>query len=159
MLGTNEAMQQHFHIRFGPARNGWLPVTIHTANQHLAFEASFTPDDSLAQLIDALLMVLASDGTAAVTWNSEPVEYRFTLEAVADVAKLTITAFADHRREAQEGKDVLTVQTDRQVLVRSFWRSLRRLQTQDDFAQQWHRPFPHAALAQLSTTLSTSPPA
>ncbi len=146
----------HLQVHFESARNGWLPVTIDTADEHLTFEASFTPDDSLAQLIDNLLVVLSSDGTASVTWCSEPVEYVFTFTTEGEVTNLTIRAFPDHRRAPGKERNVLTVQIDRQVLVRSFWRALRRLQTQDDFALQWHRPFPHTALAQLSTILLAS---
>ena len=147
---------QQFHVRFEPARNGWLPVTIEAAHQRLAFEASFTPPDSLAQLIDTLLVVLSSDGTRSVTWYSEPVEYTFTFVSAADVVALIITTYPDYRRDARMGRNVLTIQADRTVLVRSFWRALRRIETQDDFVEQWRRPFPHDALAQLRAIFSAS---
>ncbi|MDP9311775.1 MAG: hypothetical protein M3R24_12995 [Chloroflexota bacterium] len=149
-------MSPHIRIQFGTPSHGWLPVTIETPTDHLRFVASHIPEDSLLNLIDALHVVLATDGAASVTWDTEPTEYAWIFAAAGEVAALTIRAFPDHRRTAHEEHTMLTIQADRQVLVRSFWRALRSLETQDHFAQQWQRPFPHDALAQLSATLSTS---
>ncbi len=149
-------MRPHIRVRFGPASNGWLPVGIETATEHVSFVASYIPEDSLLTLIDALRGVLASDGAATVTWFPEPAEYAWIFTRSGPEACLTIRAFPDHGRTPDAGRTVLTVQADRQGLVRSVWRALRRLETQADFAQQWQRPFPHDALAQLSAALSTS---
>ena len=149
-------MSPQILVQFGTASNGWLPVTIETPGKLVRFVASYLPEDSLLNLIDALRVMLSTDGAATVTWYTEPTEYVWLFVAASEVIHLTIRSFPDHSHTVPEGQTMLTIQAERQVLVRSFWRALRRLETQDDFAEQWRRPFPHSALAQLSALLSAS---
>ena len=93
-------MSDSLRVRFGDMLAGSLPVTVDGANHHLAFLASPIPYDSLAELVTALIRVLAADTVPiAVRWNTEPVEYAFQFSAENSSILLQIEQFPDSTRQ------------------------------------------------------------
>lgn len=146
-------IDQRVRVQFGMVMAGWLPVTIHAAQQTTVFVASYAPDDSLQHLIDSLIVLLTADGTTCVTWYAEPTEYDFTFTRTNQAVHFTIIEFENTRRDRDRGQRLFDLDTATPILVHAFWRALRDVQTREAFEQQWHRPFPHAAMEQLTSRL------
>jgi hypothetical protein len=98
--------------------------------------------DSLSQLAQALIVLLAAEGSAIVAWDTEPTEYEFRFAASGDAARFEIVEFADSRRLQGQGSTVFVMDGSRREVVLPFWRALRTLQSDAGFEQGWGSPFP-----------------
>ena len=145
-------MSQRLRVRFGRAEHGWLPVELDAGDQHLAFVASYVYD-SLSQLVQALITLLAAEGLTIAKWNTEPAEYEFRFSPSEDAARLEVVEFADTRRVQAQGTTVFAIDASRREVVLPFWRALSALQTDAGFEQGWGTPFPSRDMRLLSKQL------
>jgi hypothetical protein len=139
-------------VHFGIAKHGWLPVTLEGGDGDMSVSASFTPYNSLGELVDGLLSVLICTGERTVRWNTEPVEYHFRFTPTQSAMGFAVHRCAD-RRPAPGAPVVFAVQRQPADLARTFWRALRRLEGQPALESQWGRPFPALKVQRLRELL------
>ena len=119
-----------------------MPVEL-IANEQFSFIASYTPYDSLTELVEALRSFLKSGQPRLARWNTEPVEYEFVFSEASNQAKLKVFKYPNHQRLESAAEIVfLRVTNSRISLVLSFWRALRAFETTNHLAHQWHWTFP-----------------
>lgn len=63
--------QSELSVQFDAPQHGWLPITVTLHDTCVAFSASYTPDDSVEKLINALILILNGDPEQTVVWNLE----------------------------------------------------------------------------------------
>ena len=143
-------MPDDFHVRFGDMLAAGLPITLDAADKHLSFVASPLPYDSLADLITALITVLAADSVQiAIRWNTEPVEYEFQFSLKHGTILLRIEQFPDTTRQHITGQFAFTAHGSREAIVLPFWRALRNIESKDHAIWQQYHPFPTKDLRNL----------
>ena len=149
-----------FSIRY--EGHGWLWVSIQTDSFQHEFPASYVPYDSVGQLADALLHLLAYP-TASVTvvWNSEPIEHEFRFTRTSsnsdpnELAHLQIVIFPDERRMKDAPGDIVgTVRLPLNRMVKVFWRTLKCLAQDEQFRCQWEWTFPNEQLERIAQILT-----
>jgi hypothetical protein len=142
-------MSEEFRIQFGDLLSGWLPIELLMGNQQLFFYASYTPYDSLRELLDALISFLAAEGQSTARWNTEPIEYDFVFIAGESVSSPEVVEYPDHRRRLDLGKTVYIANKSQMQIALPFWRQLRRVKYRPGFVDQWKRAFPSRELGVL----------
>ena len=143
-------MSDSFRVRFEDISAGGLPVTLDAADEHLSFLASPIPYDSLAELVTALITVLAADTAQnTVRWNTEPVEYEFQFSIKNGGILLIIEQFPDSTRQDNTGQIAFTVHGSRIAIVLPFWRALRNMESKDGEIWQRYHPFPTSDMRKL----------
>jgi hypothetical protein len=120
---------------------------------------SYTPYDSLANLVSALIVLCPDDGAdldALVNWNAEPTQYEFRFRKRGEDVSLDIVRFPGASRASGLGQVALAASGSYRDVCRPFWKALRALQarlTSDEFESAWRRPFPGDALARLTESM------
>jgi hypothetical protein len=146
-------MTDLFQVEFGRVSHGWMPVTISYGDKQLSFLASYTPVDSLTELVEALISALTFSETRIVRWNTEPIMFDFTFSIFQELAKLEVRKYPDHLRPP-DVPAIFSIQAERVDLVTPYCRALKRLETQDDINSQWRHPFPTRQMRHLEELLS-----
>jgi hypothetical protein len=133
----------------GP-RNGWVAVTIVAGRRRYAFDGSFTPNDSIADLASALIAVATIETTTRVFWNEEPAQHVFELARTGEEVRLALTARSD------EPASSFTFDGSLERVVGPFLAALEHLQHRqrpDAYAREWRHPFPETAVQRLRAAL------
>jgi len=149
-------MTNTLFVRFGEVHDGWLYVDLHVGHQHLQFPASYIYA-SLSQLATALVNLLWTEGEAQVTWTTEPVEFDFRFVANGEIIQFEVIRFDDARRVQHTGKVEIQASVSRLILLRTFWRGLRELETRIPTDEYWGRQFPVSDLTTLTRYLKQYP--
>lgn len=150
-------MSNTFRVSFNSPQSGFMSLSLKTGEQEFVNAVSSAPYDSLRELIEALISLLAAGRGFKVKWNCEPDELDF--EAVAEPderVSFKVIHYTDHRRLAETGRVLLTHTGSRLEICQSFWRALRDLRRHvatDEFDRNWRRPFPQAEMQQLTEAL------
>lgn len=146
-------MSTAFRVHFEPPHHGSLPLSLSTPEEELSFIASFVPYSSLNEFVDCLLsLLLTPHPFLVVRWNTEPLEYHFHFTARDSTAHLEIHQVSPYQT-VQDNAHVFSFHASRQSLVRTFWRGLRKLESQWPSEQHWNQPFPTAHLRRLTELL------
>jgi hypothetical protein len=148
-------------LKFGRAKNGWLPTDLELDDTQLRFIASHIPRDFLLDLINALHSALRYEGTYVATVNEEPSEFDWTLLRTRDALVLTIIQYPDMRRGRGLGEKVGQASGTSLEVALPLWRGLKELESRrwkEDFKDHWIVPFPTAALAKLSVEIESMRP-
>jgi hypothetical protein len=143
-----------FAVHLDPPRNGWIRVTLRATSAPVEIFASYSPADSMNELVDALIDV-SHETEARVTFNSEPERFALTMRPQADAVELTVTRHADHRES--DGTQTMTVVVPSEELLWAFWRALRAMMgaiTPQDYRLQFRHELPETALRRLGTRLA-----
>jgi hypothetical protein len=131
--------------------NGWVAVTIVAGSWRYAFDASFTPNDSIAELVSALLAVASFETTRQVSWNEEPTQHWLDIARTGDEVRLALTA------DRPEGLATsVAFAGSVECLVGPFvvaLENLQRRQGADVYAREWRHPFPATAVEHLRAVL------
>lgn len=129
-------------VVFGAPSTGWLPLQV--SSQHAAIElnASSVPDDFVADLITALGSVAIAQGRSSAIANEEPTKVEVAFLRTGPRMELRI------HRQIRDGETFVFEGPASDVII-PFWRALRRLQHDQDFAQ-WRWPFPVERMNRLS---------
>jgi hypothetical protein len=146
-------MKQKLRVSLESPQHGFMSLRLSSGKESFVTVVSYTPYDSLRDLIDALLSVLTGDCDAIVKWNSEPEEYDFKLAARDDSVQLEIIRYPDHRRLAEASSNVFSFSGSRMETCWPFWKELRGLRSrsaQDEFERQWRREFPEREMQELT---------
>lgn len=143
-------MAQEFKIFFSYPEHGWITVEICSQDKHLLFPASYTPYNSFFELLDALIAVVSGRDRAVVRWNTELIKYEFIFAKEDEELVLVIEKLIDNQHQNEV---VLKISSLDIYLVLPFWRALRRLETYDNFEQQWRLAFPKREMRLLENKL------
>jgi hypothetical protein len=142
-------------VRFGVARNGWLPFQI-TVGSRLDFTVSDVPNDFLTELSGALVAILTASGEAEAVASEEPAEVRLIFSSEVGRASLQVERQRDHRRRTGAGETLLVAHAPSVEVARAFWRALRELEGRsewEEFPQHWGHPFPVRQVRSLGEML------
>ena len=143
-------MPDPFRVRFDPPTVGSLPVTLTASGDSLSFIASYTPYDSLSDLVTALIAIVLTDSVdSSVCWNTEPVEYEFRFGTDASDITLHVIHWPNSTRARENSQSVFTVRGSRMEIVLPFWRALRQLESQATTRWEWQHPFPDRDMHKL----------
>jgi hypothetical protein len=146
-------MKQKLRVSLESPQHGFMSLRLTSGQESFVTVVSYTPYDSLRDLVDALCGVLDSDYDAIVKWNGEPEEFDFKLVAHDDSAQLDIIRYPDHRRSQQLASTVFSFRGSKLEMCWPFWKELRDLQSrtiQDEFDRQWRREFPEREMQELT---------
>ena len=146
-------MSEKLRVSFNSPQCGWMSFELRAGEQSLVNAVSYTPYDSLRDLIDALSRLLSEDIDLTVKWAFEPDEADFNFKARGERAELEVKWYKNHLRLAGTGERVFFFEGSRLDLCHPFWKALRDMQSDmevDDFARNWGRKFPDSEMRRLS---------
>lgn len=139
-------------LRFGKARNGWLPTTLELDDGVLAFDVSYLPHDFVGELVAALAGVLGGPGEYVARICEEPAEHDWRFRSFDPSAVVfEVVSYRDGR--GGRGEVVARAWGAPLDVVLPFWRGLRELSERaqaERFRANWSAPFPFDALERLS---------
>lgn len=145
-------------VRFDSPANGWLGLELSADNTTVVQTFSHIYP-ALRDLVSALCDVLNGVRARTVVFLLEPDELELHLVAIdQDIVKLTMRVFPDRHR-VREGTVLLEHCTTAPIVVLTFWRALRRLQTslpEDEFEHRFCQPFPALEMASLTSLVALS---
>ncbi|RYE81611.1 MAG: hypothetical protein EOO74_00355 [Myxococcales bacterium] len=142
-------------VQFGEFHAGWLPIELRAADRSFAATFSYTPYDSLRELVTWLLELCGGTPAGVVRWNTEPTEYRFEA-ALLDGERVRFDVVRYERRAHDTRRTVVfTIEESGLTIARTFWRALRRLETGADVATRF-RELPSSGIALLGRRLEES---
>ena len=130
-----------------------MSLSLTAEGQRLVMGASFTPYDSVRDLVEALSALLAGAGEVNVRWNCEPEEFDFKMVAAGDGVQFKVVRYPNHRRLRGSSRTVFSLGGSKLEICLPFWRALRDLRrriAEDEFDKNWRRPFPDSEMQQLT---------
>jgi hypothetical protein len=149
-------MSEKLSVSFNSPQCGWMSFELRAGERSLAETVSYTPYDSLVDLIDALVKLLKDDTELTVTWAHNPDELDFNFSARGDEAKLEVERYRDSLRTGVTGERAFTYAGSRLDVCHPFWKALRDLQADievDEFARNWRREFPAREVLRLTAEI------
>lgn len=147
---------EKLRVCFNSPQSGWMSFELRAGEQRLTDAVSYTPYDSLRDLINALSTILVSDGDVKVKWAYNPDELDFNFRARGGLAELEVNWYRDHRRVEGTGERVFSFRGSKLDVCRPFWKALRDLQSDaevDEFERNWRREFPTSELQRLTEAI------
>jgi hypothetical protein len=146
-------MSEKLRVSFNSPQCGWMSFELRAGEQSLTDAVSYTPYDSLADLINTLIKLLSDDTELRVRWAHNPDELDFKFSARGDEARLEVEWYRDHLRAEGTGERMFSYAGSRLDVCHPFWKALCDLQADvevDEFARNWRREFPERELQWLS---------
>lgn len=146
------SQEQAFKVRFHDVKNGWMTVVITSFEQSLSFSASYTPYDSIQELVNALFDFLSwSESESVVRWNEQPNEYQFIFVNAGGKAEFKVYEISQ-RVSGKSLEPVFSVSGSHLQIALPFWRALRDLETTPahNYEAEWRKSFPSRELAVLT---------
>ena len=142
-----------FNIDF-PA-NGWANVTLIASGVEIQFTASYTPRDSISDLVRAVSAGIHGDPEFVVSWHCEPAIVDFRFANGNGLTRLQIHKFLDRlqKQNRQSDKLVTVFEGKTQAFYRAIWRGLRRLQTaqtKEQYEAGWRYSYPAESMNRLT---------
>lgn len=149
-------MSEKLKVVFNSPQCGWMSFELRAGEQSLIDAVSYTPYDSLPDLIIALTKLLVDDTELTVKWAYNPDELDFNFSAGGEQARLEVNWYRDHRRAEETGERVFYFEGSRLDLCQPFWKALRDLQSDievDEFTRNWRREFPATEMQRLTEAI------
>jgi hypothetical protein len=147
---------QRFHISLESPQCGWMALSVTGGEGFVRYGASYTPYDSLGDLLDSVTALLQGQDSIIVKWETEPEQYDWHFQREGEQITLRIIYYPDHRRTRELAREVFVYSLPLIELARDIEAEVRELQERaerDVFESNWRREFPTAELAQLSAAL------
>jgi hypothetical protein len=141
-------------VAFDAPHGGWMGLTIRADTRAIALQMSYTPFDSLDEIVGALHGLTTYDDRRSVRISEEPevCELRFERNnGTMDLEVCRRGSFQHRRRQM-----LLKTRGSTLEMCLPFWRALRSLQTgfsEKEFEFHWRRPFPTSEMDRLTTHL------
>jgi hypothetical protein len=138
-------------------RVGWSHVGVECGDFTWQFLASNSPWDSIAELADAALGVLAGQPMAQARWHIEPGAFVFRFTRHGTISRFELLEYMDPRlRHPAHSEPIFIFDSDKVAMASAIWRSLRRLEGSvqpDVYQAEWKRPFPDHAVRRLGEAI------
>ena len=148
-------------LRFGTAKNGWLPAELEADGERFAFDISYLPNDFLLELVEALIKVLREPGEWKACLSQEPVEVEWRFYRIQDGVVFSLVEYPGSSRTKGTETTIFEASGYPIEIVLPLWRGLRELRGRkfkESFAthwrQHWSHPFPDQALDKLSEAIA-----
>ena len=135
--------------------HGRAILRLRAGAREFEFPFSYTPDDSLERLVEVVDATLTERSDRVVTLHGGPQELDVHLLRTGSNTELRAVLYADHRRQGI-GEVVLLAEGEARGLARSVWRAMRDIEGSiglEEYARQWHHPYPTRAVALLGQHL------
>ncbi|HEX8395106.1 MAG TPA: hypothetical protein VF665_22355 [Longimicrobium sp.] len=140
-------------LRFGKARHGWLPTTLHLDEDGpLAFDISYLPYDFVGELVTALSGVLDGPGEYVARICEEPLEHDWRFRAF-DPSAVVFDVVTFWNGRGRKGEVVASAWGTPHDIVLPLWRGLREVASRaraEGWNSHWSEPFPFEALERLT---------
>ena len=147
-------MSSTLKVEFDDPHAGWVGLTIRADTDAITLRISYTPFNTLDEMISAVHGLTTYDDRKSVRLSEEPevCELRF------ECNKSTIDLEVCRRASFQHPRCQTLLKTRGSTLEMClpFWRALRNLQTRfsdTEFEQRWCRPFPASGMDELTKHL------
>jgi hypothetical protein len=140
-------------VRFADVKGGWMSVSLVSYEQSLSFFPTYTPYDSIDELVNVLFDFLSwSESESVVRWNEQPNEFQFVFVNAGEKAEFKVYEISQ-RVSGLTSELVLSVSGSRLQIALPFWRALRDLETNPNhnYESEWRRSFPSGEMAALTT--------
>lgn len=150
--------EDRLQVRLSNPQNGWMEVSVSTPNGEFKEAVSFTPNDFVLELTQALsLSMQGVDGLAVA--SCEPVTYELRFSGVTEtkMAELQIHKYPDWNRNRKSACAVLSFQATRLGVILPFWRALSSLEGRvatPEYRRAMRRDFPSSCLERLTQLVS-----
>ena len=131
--------------------SGWLRVELSFGEQKYSFCPSYTPYDSISELVYALLKILQGYDETVVRWNDEPVEHEFVFELRGEQVGFRVYLI----NETVIGKvreQVFMFSGTKYEVIWPIWKAIRDMQSRqslEEYEREW-RPFPKREMNELT---------
>ena len=150
-------------LRFGTAKNGWLPAEFEAEGEEFAFDISYLPNDFLLELVEALTKVLREPGEWKACLPQEPVEVEWRFYRIQDGVVFSLVEYPGLSRAKGTGTTILEASGYPLEIALPLWRGLRELRGRKlkegfvtHWRQNWAHPFPDKALDTLSEAIANA---
>ncbi|HEX6039307.1 hypothetical protein [Longimicrobium sp.] len=147
------------NLRFGRARNGWLPTTLELdGGETLSFYVSYLPYDFVSELVAALAGVLDGPGEHVARICEEPTEHAWRFRAF-DPSAVILEIITFHDVRERRGNVVARAWGSPMDVVLPLWRGLRELASRagaEGWHKHWSEPFPADALDRLTERIEAA---
>ena len=143
-------------VTFDDPEHGWIGLSLNCANESVTIIASYTPTDSLLDLINALYNLYLYSGEAKVIWHSGSTEYQFCFCREGDLVGLVAYEYPDHLRHYGRGEEFFKVRGSYEEVCLPLRRALRSLQGRyscEELNRRWQRLFPSEEINGLTRLL------
>jgi len=162
-----EAMQQAIdlfrqtpcRIHFDGPQSGWLRVRLEFGQDRFDFDGSYTPRDSICELLDAIRTLGAPIGYATVVFHAEPEAMALRLDSRGGLVELTLERYPSLALLEGNGKVLLRTVIAKEAFVREFaraFRALLRVCPVDVYEREWRHAFPERAWLEIASTTRTA---
>jgi hypothetical protein len=148
-------------LRFGTAKNGWLPAELEAGDEKFAFDISYVPNDFLLELVEALIKLLRGPGDWRACLPQEPVEVEWRFYRIQDGAVFFLVEYPGSSRAKGTGTKVFESCGDPLEIALPLWRGFRELRGRKfkesfgtHWRQNWVHPFPDQAIDALSDMIA-----
>jgi hypothetical protein len=133
-----------FCVELSPPSIGWIELALRSGAAEVLIQVSHTPYDSLEEVAAAAASFLETGHVTVARLNCEPDQYDLVFEA----SRLRAVLYPGGRRTIASARDVLLHEGAPLVMARTFWRALRKLESQFE-PEHWNHPFPSQAVERL----------
>lgn len=120
--------------RFSPPAHGWLRLSLEADGVRVDIDASYTPNNPIQQLIDALHATTHGD-PGRVWWHLETDGYFLCFEPGDECVRLHLD-FAP-ASIPERARRMLAIEGTPNEILLPFWRFLRRFQSGEPHAPHW----------------------
>ena len=144
-------------VRFEDPQNGWIGLRVENNGDVFEESLSYTPYNSILDLVTAITTLFHPGSSAAVNWNSEPTEYDFLFSNDNGTIDFSIVEFPDGNRQQNRSCLIFQAQGSFTTICIPFWRALRQLQgrlTTQELSERFGRRFPDEELKKLTNAIA-----
>ena len=149
-------MPEEFTVSFESPQSGWMSVRLRAGESEFVTVVSYTPYDSLRELLAGLAALAENRHHSTIRWNAEPEEFDFEFAARdGGAGSLRVVRYPDHARAG--GEEVFSYGGPLRDLCLPFLVELRDLRERgetDGFEFNWRRHFPADELRRLDAALA-----
>lgn len=150
-------------LRFGTAKNGWLPAELEADAGRFAFDISYLPNDFLLELVEALTGLLRGAGEWRACLPQEPVEVEWRFFRIQDGCVFSLVEFPGSGRTKGSGTKIFEFSGYPLDIVLPIWRGIRELRGRKfkegfgtHWRHHWAHPFPDQALDALTAAIAAA---
>ena len=141
-------------FQIGVPKNGWVSIAIKHSNFSIQLDISKVPNDPIAQLSHALIMI--SDGIKGVfetELNLEPEMYYLTLERIDDKYTFTLRYSKEYHSSK---KDIYSTKGNKNEIIMPIYRALMNFYSYNYSEPNWSSQEKEIA-NKLKTKVKNSP--
>ena len=137
-----------------PPRAGWSLFRISRGEQAVEFPFSYTPDDSIGHLAEAVDAIVTQPVRRTVVFSDGANRHELVFERTED--RVEIRVLSSLGRVESPTEERLSLVLNSRLAGKLFWRALRQLESRCEgqvYEREWRRPFPTRLVAQLGAHL------